>query len=162
MSYSYIYFGDYSNRCSNMFEEISETNYISGFVLVSRWDCFIASWNLILLWSEPWIGTMLLVISIDRFLAVTIPMRYFTFTTNYSYSLVGISYFVAVPIAAYGAYLSYQSQNPQYAAVCYESNGMEPTYYSARTFFRIAACMASVLLYIPILIQLKRVSSFMS
>uniref|UniRef100_A0A914VI77 G-protein coupled receptors family 1 profile domain-containing protein n=1 Tax=Plectus sambesii TaxID=2011161 RepID=A0A914VI77_9BILA len=101
----------------------------NGFVLVSRWDCSLKIWNIIWLISNPLAGLMLLVISIDRLLAVSIPFRYFTFTSRYAFKLVAAVYtFVMFP-ALLSTYLSYQFQAPEYPAYCFTSYGMHSYYY---------------------------------
>ena len=42
----------------------------------SRWDCMLKPWNLLWIWTTPFEHYMLLLITLDRLLAVADPMRY--------------------------------------------------------------------------------------
>uniref|UniRef100_A0A914WFU4 G-protein coupled receptors family 1 profile domain-containing protein n=1 Tax=Plectus sambesii TaxID=2011161 RepID=A0A914WFU4_9BILA len=60
----------------------------NGYVLRSRWQCLMTSWNLMFIWSWPLAPIMLLMISVDRFLAVIKPFKYYKFTNRYAAKMV--------------------------------------------------------------------------
>uniref|UniRef100_A0A914XA10 G-protein coupled receptors family 1 profile domain-containing protein n=1 Tax=Plectus sambesii TaxID=2011161 RepID=A0A914XA10_9BILA len=110
-----------------------------GFVLVSRWQCFLKSWNLIWLFTGPWQDTALLMVSIDRFIAVAFPLRYFSYSTKYAYLLNFLAY-----------------QKPEVAAICYIQSGMGDGYFQFRNMLRFCITIISLALYVPILILLQK------
>uniref|UniRef100_A0A914V669 G-protein coupled receptors family 1 profile domain-containing protein n=1 Tax=Plectus sambesii TaxID=2011161 RepID=A0A914V669_9BILA len=127
-----------------------------GFVLVSRWQCFTKPWNLIWLVSSPWQDTTLLMVSIDRFIAVAFPLRYFSFSTRYAYLLNLFAYLGALPPLIVGAVISYSYQKPEMAGICYTQSGMGDGYFAFRNMLRFCTNVISLALYVPILILLQK------
>ena len=126
-------------------------------MLVSRWQCFLKSWNLIWLFTGPWQDTALLMVSIDRFIAVAFPLRYFSYTTKYAYLLNFLAYVGALPPIIVGVVISYSYQKPEVAAICYIQSGMGDGYFQFRNMLRFCITIFSLALYVPILILLQKV-----
>ena len=130
---------------------------LSGFVLVSRWECFLKPWNLTWLFSSPWQDSTLLMVSIDRVIAVTFPLRYFTYTTRYAYILNFVAYLRVLPLTFAGAFFAFPYQKKEMMAICYTDAGNDPSFYKFKTLLRLCMTLVSLALYIPILIQLQKV-----
>uniref|UniRef100_A0A914WNR7 G-protein coupled receptors family 1 profile domain-containing protein n=1 Tax=Plectus sambesii TaxID=2011161 RepID=A0A914WNR7_9BILA len=127
-----------------------------GFVLKSRWHCGTTVWNISWTFANNLAGLMLLVVSIDRLIAVSIPLRYFTFTKRYACILVGSAFaYICIP-ATVSFVLSYQYQKPEFPAICQISNGMHDGYYKYLVRFHLVTSFGSVFLYGPVIFMLKR------
>lgn len=118
----------------------------------------MTAWNILFLWSSPWMDMMLLVISVDRLVAVASPLTYFTFTSRYAYALVGAGYLGAVPLVLIGVVTSYGYQKPEKFAYCSTGFAMDDQWYSMRTTLRLFITFSSVALYAPVLFLLYRVT----
>uniref|UniRef100_A0A914UX85 G-protein coupled receptors family 1 profile domain-containing protein n=1 Tax=Plectus sambesii TaxID=2011161 RepID=A0A914UX85_9BILA len=129
-----------------------------AFVLKSRWQCAISPWSIVVTFSNSLAGIALVMLSIDRLLAVSIPFRYFKFTNRYAFCIVGAAFAYVVPPVCVSYYLSYQYQTPEFPAYCLSAMGMHPAYYSYFVMFHLVTSFVSVILYIPVLITLRRVS----
>uniref|UniRef100_A0A914WI51 G-protein coupled receptors family 1 profile domain-containing protein n=1 Tax=Plectus sambesii TaxID=2011161 RepID=A0A914WI51_9BILA len=127
-----------------------------GFVLVSRWQCSIAVWNLIWLFASPWQDTTLLMVSIDRFIAVAFPLRYFSFSTRYAYLLNFFAYVGALPQIIASVVISYSYQKPEFPAICYTQAGLSDGYFRFKLMLRFCITVISLALYVPILILLQK------
>ena len=53
-------------------------------------------WNLSWIWSYSLTGAMLLVVTIDRLIAVYLPLKYFKFTTAYAFRMCALTYGVCI------------------------------------------------------------------
>uniref|UniRef100_A0A914UMH5 G-protein coupled receptors family 1 profile domain-containing protein n=1 Tax=Plectus sambesii TaxID=2011161 RepID=A0A914UMH5_9BILA len=128
----------------------------NGFELVSRWQCFLKTWNFIWLFAGTWQDTTLLMVSIDRFIAVAFPLRYFSYSTRYAYLLNFLAYVGALPPLIVGAVISYSYQKPEVAAICYFQSGMSDGNFQFRNILRFCITIVSLALYVPILILLQK------
>uniref|UniRef100_A0A914X9W6 G-protein coupled receptors family 1 profile domain-containing protein n=1 Tax=Plectus sambesii TaxID=2011161 RepID=A0A914X9W6_9BILA len=100
-----------------------------AFVLKSRWHCGTTVWNICWTFANNLAGLMLLVVSIDRLLAVSFPIQYFTFTKRYACILVGSAFaYICIP-ATVSFVLSYQYQDSEFPAYCLIGMGMHDGYY---------------------------------
>uniref|UniRef100_A0A914XCZ1 G-protein coupled receptors family 1 profile domain-containing protein n=1 Tax=Plectus sambesii TaxID=2011161 RepID=A0A914XCZ1_9BILA len=127
-----------------------------AFVLKSRWHCGTTVWNICWTFANNLAGLMLLVVSIDRLLAVSFPIQYFTFTKRYACILVGSAFtYICIP-ATVSFVLSYQYQDPEFPAYCLIGMGMHNGYYEYFVMFHLVTSFGSVLLYGPIIFMLKR------
>lgn len=134
-----------------------KTSEISGYILRSRWQCLMTSWNLMFIWSWQMAPYMLLMISVDRLLAVTKPFKYYKFTNRYSTFLVAGFYSPVIPVAIACAVSSYQYQYPENPAECLIQWAYSDWYLIFLYSIRITCASTSVLLFIPILFILQRV-----
>uniref|UniRef100_A0A914XA79 G-protein coupled receptors family 1 profile domain-containing protein n=1 Tax=Plectus sambesii TaxID=2011161 RepID=A0A914XA79_9BILA len=125
-------FADGFNGFGYLVAAIGRVNQLlngNAFVLKSRWHCGTTVWNIFWTFTNSLAGLMLLVISIDRLLAVSIPMRYFTFTKKYACILVGSAFaYICIP-ATVSFILAYQFQEPEFPAYCLTGMGMHDRYY---------------------------------
>uniref|UniRef100_A0A914VYX6 G-protein coupled receptors family 1 profile domain-containing protein n=1 Tax=Plectus sambesii TaxID=2011161 RepID=A0A914VYX6_9BILA len=128
----------------------------NGFVYTSRWQCFIKPWNLIWLVASPWQDATLLMVSIDRFIAVAFPMKYFSYSTRYAYLLNFLAYVGALLPVSVGVVISYGFEKPEFPAICYTQSGLSDGYYRFRTMLRFCITVISLALYVPILILLQK------
>uniref|UniRef100_A0A914URU0 G-protein coupled receptors family 1 profile domain-containing protein n=1 Tax=Plectus sambesii TaxID=2011161 RepID=A0A914URU0_9BILA len=101
-----------------------------GFVLKSRWHCGTRVWNISWTFANNLAGLMLLVVSIDRLIAVSFPIRYFNFTKRYACVLVGGAFAYICITATVSFSFSYQYQEPEFPAICQISSGMHDGYYN--------------------------------
>uniref|UniRef100_A0A914W2Z6 G-protein coupled receptors family 1 profile domain-containing protein n=1 Tax=Plectus sambesii TaxID=2011161 RepID=A0A914W2Z6_9BILA len=131
-----------------------------AFVLVSRWDCFLVTpANIIFTYSGPLTTIMELVLTIDRFIAISSPIRYYSFTNRYAFRLVGAVYAYQVIPLLVCAYMTSKMRVADKPAYCYLSMATTPDYYKYYFLLtRIVTAVASILLYIPVAIQIRRVS----
>uniref|UniRef100_A0A914XF25 G-protein coupled receptors family 1 profile domain-containing protein n=1 Tax=Plectus sambesii TaxID=2011161 RepID=A0A914XF25_9BILA len=127
-----------------------------GFVLVSRWQCSMAVWNLIWLFATPWQDTTLLMVSIDRFIAVAFPLRYFSYSTKYAYLLNFFAYVGALPQISASVVISYSYQEPEFPAICYTQSGQGDGFFRFKLMLRFCITVISLALYVPILILLQK------
>uniref|UniRef100_A0A914UL16 G-protein coupled receptors family 1 profile domain-containing protein n=1 Tax=Plectus sambesii TaxID=2011161 RepID=A0A914UL16_9BILA len=127
-----------------------------AFVLKSRWHCGTTVWNICWTFANNLAGLMLLVVSIDRLIAVSIPLRYFTFTKRYAWILVGSAFaYICIP-ATVSFVLSYQYQEPEFPAYCLVGMGMHNGYYEYFVMFHLVTSFGSVLLYGPVFFLLQK------
>uniref|UniRef100_A0A914V4F8 G-protein coupled receptors family 1 profile domain-containing protein n=1 Tax=Plectus sambesii TaxID=2011161 RepID=A0A914V4F8_9BILA len=127
----------------------------NGFVLITRWQCLMTPWVILWGWCQPLTALMLTVVSLDRIIAVTFPLKYYGFTHRYAFTMVGCAYgYVFIPFIVM-VYRSYQVTIPDVPAYCSSFHGMTAADYAYFTNFVLAATVVSVLLYIPVLLKLK-------
>uniref|UniRef100_A0A914ULR6 G-protein coupled receptors family 1 profile domain-containing protein n=1 Tax=Plectus sambesii TaxID=2011161 RepID=A0A914ULR6_9BILA len=128
----------------------------SAFVLTTRWRCFMTPWVLLWVWSQPTAAVMLVVISLDRMLAVSLPLRYYFFTARYAYRLVAVAYSIMFIPIIWWLVDSYTTEPiaevPSYCFVGYNFTPTDHPYFSK---FLLFATVASVIMYIPVLLMLK-------
>uniref|UniRef100_A0A914WVQ1 G-protein coupled receptors family 1 profile domain-containing protein n=1 Tax=Plectus sambesii TaxID=2011161 RepID=A0A914WVQ1_9BILA len=126
-----------------------------GFILITRWQCLLSPWVILWAWCQPLTALMLTVVSLDRLIAVSFPLRYYTYTNRYAFALVGCAYgYVFIPFFI-AAYRSYQVVVPDVPAYCLTFHGFTAADYVYFQNFLLAGTSSSVILYIPVLIKLK-------
>uniref|UniRef100_A0A914W3F4 G-protein coupled receptors family 1 profile domain-containing protein n=1 Tax=Plectus sambesii TaxID=2011161 RepID=A0A914W3F4_9BILA len=127
-----------------------------AFVLTTRWRCFMTPWVLLWVWSQPTAAVMLVVISLDRMLAVSFPLRYYFFTARYAYRLVAVAYSIMFIPIIWWLVDSYKAEPiadvPFY---CFVGHNFTPTDHPYFSKFLLFATVASVIMYIPVLLMLK-------
>ena len=131
---------------------------------VSRWDCYLQPWNILFDFSDPLGAYVLVLVSLDRLIAVSSPLRYFTYTTTYAWRMVGGLFLFVLSNVVVGAVLSYtmvDSHIPKYPSYCYYSQQSDhPVYQQYIVLCRIVPPTISVILYAIVLIQLRAVSNY--
>uniref|UniRef100_A0A914WES8 G-protein coupled receptors family 1 profile domain-containing protein n=1 Tax=Plectus sambesii TaxID=2011161 RepID=A0A914WES8_9BILA len=134
--------------------------YGSGFVYVSRWECYLKPWNILFDFSDPLGAYVLVMVSLDRLFAVSLPLRYFSLTTDYAWKMNGALFFFVLSNVAVGAVLSYTMPNshvPLFPSYCYYSEHSDhPAYQQYIVLCRIVPPTISVILYAFVLIRLRQ------
>uniref|UniRef100_A0A914WMY3 G-protein coupled receptors family 1 profile domain-containing protein n=1 Tax=Plectus sambesii TaxID=2011161 RepID=A0A914WMY3_9BILA len=133
-----------------------------AFILVSRWDCFILTpMNIMFVYSGPLATIMELVLTIDRLIAISSPIRYYSFTNRYAFRLVGAVYAYQVIPLLVCAYMTSKMRVADKPAYCYVSMATTTDYYKYYyLLIKIITAVSSVLLYIPVAIKIRRVSCY--
>uniref|UniRef100_A0A914XBP7 Uncharacterized protein n=1 Tax=Plectus sambesii TaxID=2011161 RepID=A0A914XBP7_9BILA len=127
-----------------------------AFVLTTRWRCFMTPWVLLWVWSQPTAAVMLVVISLDRMLAVSLPLRYYFFTARYAYRLVAVAYSIMFIPIIWWLVDSYTTEPiAEVPSYCFVGHNFTPTDHPYFSKFLLFATVASVIMYIPVLIMLK-------
>lgn len=133
---------------------------------VSRWECYLKPWNILFSFSYPLEGYILVMVSLDRLIAISAPLRYFTLTADYAWRMVGAIYLFVLANVIVGAVLCYaapDSHVPVYPSYCYYSTQSDQSAFQNYILFcRIVPPTISVLLYALVLIQLRKVLIFIS
>src|SRR3954452_2320486 len=63
--------------------------------LITRWECIRTPHFVLMTFAQVAQAAMLLIISIDRFIAILKPLKYITFSKKYALGLVGACYLFA-------------------------------------------------------------------
>uniref|UniRef100_A0A914VIY6 G-protein coupled receptors family 1 profile domain-containing protein n=1 Tax=Plectus sambesii TaxID=2011161 RepID=A0A914VIY6_9BILA len=125
--------------------------YGSGYVYVSRWECYLKPWNILFDFSDPLGAYVLVMVSLDRLFAVSVPLRYFSLTTDYAWKMNGALFLFVIGNVAVGAVLSYtmpDSHVPLFPSYCYYSQHSDhPAYQQYIVLCRIIPPTISVILY---------------
>uniref|UniRef100_A0A914VC55 G-protein coupled receptors family 1 profile domain-containing protein n=1 Tax=Plectus sambesii TaxID=2011161 RepID=A0A914VC55_9BILA len=119
--------------------------------LVSRLQCILTPWNLCFVWTDALCHVMLLTVSIDRFIAVKFPLKYYTFSTRYAYGIVGGTYLFIFINLAMGIGTTLKHNYPEKPKLCYTAYALSDFYYAYHTWLAVAGDMLSVLLYIIVI-----------
>uniref|UniRef100_A0A914WAH5 G-protein coupled receptors family 1 profile domain-containing protein n=1 Tax=Plectus sambesii TaxID=2011161 RepID=A0A914WAH5_9BILA len=131
-----------------------------GHVLTSGWSCYTRYYNLIYVYAAPLVASMNLIVSVDRLLAIFIPFRYFAFTNRYAFRLVGFAYAYHIIPAVVGGCISYQYyQEPKQPAYCTLYMGTSTAFIDYYNYHRVGFSIVTILLYIPMMIQIKSVTN---
>ena len=129
----------------------------AGFALVTRWDCYTQPWNLLgWNWVNPTAKAMLLTVTVDRFIAVFLPLAYFRLGAKYAVAICSMTYGSTMAWAAVGGCVSYSYNREikEKPAICFTSHGMADRYFQYYHAWLIGTCIASVVLYIPVVLKL--------
>jgi hypothetical protein len=136
---------------------------VLGIVYVSRWDCYLKPWNILFDFSDPLGAYVLVLVSLDRLIAVSVPLRYFILTTTYAWRMVGALFVFVLSNVIVGAVLCYimpDSHIPIFPSYCYFSQQSDhPIYQQYIVLCRIVPPTISVILYVFVLIRLRAVSN---
>eukprot|EP00080_Pristionchus_pacificus_P023049 PDM83069.1 G protein-coupled receptor [Pristionchus pacificus] len=107
-----------------------------------------------LLSSYLLIGASTLTITIDRVIAVTVPLKYRTFTWRYAYGLVGS----ALALVSLGflvcVYFWFTLRPSTVSILCYTSTAYGPEIWDYMISIRQYSIVASILMYIPIALRI--------
>uniref|UniRef100_A0A914VCV3 G-protein coupled receptors family 1 profile domain-containing protein n=1 Tax=Plectus sambesii TaxID=2011161 RepID=A0A914VCV3_9BILA len=115
--------------------------------LVSRRTCMFKPWNLLFIWTDPMTSIMLMVISIDRLLAVCLPIQYYKRSAKLGrWQLIAAHTFMLCSVIT-GWSLAYPENKPLYPSICWSSKGIHSGYFVYHTWLRIIAALMSVILY---------------
>uniref|UniRef100_A0A914VGP0 G-protein coupled receptors family 1 profile domain-containing protein n=1 Tax=Plectus sambesii TaxID=2011161 RepID=A0A914VGP0_9BILA len=113
-------------------------------------------WVLMWMWAQPAASVMLVVISLDRMLAVSLPLRYYFFTARYAYRLVAVAYSVMFIPVIWWLVDSYATEPiAEVPSYCFVGHNFVPTDYPYFQKILLIATVASVFMYIPVLLMLK-------
>uniref|UniRef100_A0A914WJ48 G-protein coupled receptors family 1 profile domain-containing protein n=1 Tax=Plectus sambesii TaxID=2011161 RepID=A0A914WJ48_9BILA len=121
----------------------------TAFVLITKWQCFWAPWNIIFNWALPSASYMVLLVSIDRLYAVYWPLSYFMRTTSYAWKiLLGLMVVVGVHVLVAGTITYYSKRVPVSPSYCYPNHGVDADWYNdCISLGKLIAPLLSVLLY---------------
>lgn len=119
--------------------------------LVSRIRCILTPWNLCFVWTDALCHVMLLTVSIDRFIAVKFPLKYYTFSTKYAYRLVGGTYLFIFINLTVGISTTLKYDFPEKPKLCYTAYALSDFYYTYHTWLAVAGDILSVFLYVIVI-----------
>uniref|UniRef100_A0A914UI96 G-protein coupled receptors family 1 profile domain-containing protein n=1 Tax=Plectus sambesii TaxID=2011161 RepID=A0A914UI96_9BILA len=136
--------------------ELALINRHEENVQVHRTACLWTPFFLIKTFTCPAEACMLLIISVDRLIAVLKPLKYATFTRIYAILLVGISLCVGVIITLFLTLnLELQKSDDTINAVCLLSK-MGKIYMATNCYVRFVLATLSVIVYIFVGIAYRR------
>lgn len=115
--------------------------------LVARVSCMIKPWNIAFMWSDPLSHICLLTISIDRFIAVKFPVKYYKFTTRYAICLIGGTYLFMFINLFFGIIFSLSYTYPEVEKICFTEAAFVDAYYHYYTWLSVAGDFLSIILY---------------
>ena len=120
-------------------------------IKVTSWDCMVKPHVIFFLFGAPLAAVMLICVSVDRLLAVLVPMEYFKLGTSYAYKLVGVFYLYGLLSGLVLTVLSYlQPREAIYAKTCSAWSAIGIYEYANKYYFlvRVVGGLTSVILYI--------------
>ena len=121
----------------------------------------MAPQNLIWVWAEQWAMAQLLTITIDRLIAVFLPIKYFKFRAKYASIMCGITLGICVVGSGYGGLESFfYYRQPEKPAFCYTRDIFGDSYKNYFYFSKLFCVFGSVIFYVPVIIKIfgKKVS----
>jgi hypothetical protein len=119
--------------------------------LVSRISCLLKPWNFAFMWTDPLSHIFLLTISIDRFITVKFPLKYYLFTTRYAYGLVGGTFLFMFINVLIGIIVTLPYTYPELPQICYTESAFEDIYYLYYSWLSVAADFSSIALYAAVI-----------
>uniref|UniRef100_A0A914WLB8 G-protein coupled receptors family 1 profile domain-containing protein n=1 Tax=Plectus sambesii TaxID=2011161 RepID=A0A914WLB8_9BILA len=121
----------------------------TAFVLITKWQCFWALWNIIFNWATPFASYMLLLVNIDRLYAVYWPLSYFTQTASYGWKMLSVlTVFIAAHMLLAGTITYYAKRIPVSLSYCFTAHGVDADWYNEYIqIVRLVAPLLSAVLY---------------
>ena len=134
------------------------TDEFWAFVVVTSWHCMTRPWNVSWIWSYTLAGSMLLTVTIDRLIAVFMPIRYLRLTSKDMFRMCALTYVSCMFLGAFAALDTYfYSQKHQVAdkqALCATKMAVTTAYKHVLFKSWIYPPLMSVIFYIPVLLKL--------
>jgi hypothetical protein len=103
------------------------------------------------MWSSPLSRIYLLTISIDRFIAVKFPLKYYQFTTTYTFRLVGGTFLFLGINVFIGIIFTLPHNYNEVAQICFTETAFVTDYYHYYTWLAIACALSSIIVYAAII-----------
>ena len=114
-------------------------------------------WNLSWIWSYPLTGAMPLAITIDRLVAVFLPLKYLGWTSRHAYQMCAVTYGACILLGLYAVIDSYfyslEHPVPEKQAMCTTSMSVTPSFQKILYKTWIWPPAMSVLFYVPVILK---------
>ncbi len=110
-------------------------------------------YNWIMIFSHSLQPLMLLVVSVDRLLSVSLPMKYLGWTSTYAERLVGAVYGVTLAQGILGWYLTLaEEQSASASPFCVSSESIHHEFHTFLSFSQVAYGWASIFVYFVVVV----------
>ncbi|VDN50455.1 unnamed protein product [Dracunculus medinensis] len=84
----------------------------------SRRECLFMPWNLIYLWSEPLSAIILMIISIDRLIALSFPLQYHKYGCQLQAGQIILWVILVAPLIVFAFYRSFFDNGVLHTPLC--------------------------------------------
>uniref|UniRef100_A0A0M3HF43 G_PROTEIN_RECEP_F1_2 domain-containing protein n=1 Tax=Ascaris lumbricoides TaxID=6252 RepID=A0A0M3HF43_ASCLU len=132
------------------------TLYTGQEQLRSKKYCVLMPWNLVAFWAEPMVAICLLMVSIDRLLAVIMPIVYYKRSASLQNIQIIMWNIMMLSITSVSWYFSLMDNNQILSPFCWTSDAMFPVFNSLTLLVMIATSISSVILYVTVFILSRK------
>ncbi|KHN79678.1 hypothetical protein Tcan_11811 [Toxocara canis] len=130
--------------------------YFSTKQVRSKQFCMLMPWNIISVWGEPMAAICLLMVSIDRLLAITIPITYYKNSQQMQNIQIIVWNVMMCSIALISWCFSFLDTEQIHSPFCWTTDSMLPIFNTLTLLLTIIASVSSVLLYVVVFILSKK------
>ncbi|KHN73333.1 hypothetical protein Tcan_17007 [Toxocara canis] len=115
--------------------------------LKSRRYCMLMPWNIIFIWIEPMTGVSMLMVSLDRLLAILFPLKYFTRSTCIQYLEVAIPSAILALLTFESWYSTFPDIAETVSSACWSKDSWQSFHDELAFTLRLASAFGGMILY---------------